>query len=70
MDNNHLGSFGSVCMCRDKKTKGIYAIKFLHIKDPDKGKHEKKSLGKSELSSIVNEINIMRESIECPYVVE
>lgn len=53
------GSFGYVALCREKQTKNNLAIKFLEMQA--KG---------NEIKSIVNEINILKESVECPYVVE
>ncbi len=46
-------------MCREKKTENIVAIKFLKL--DGKG---------NEIRSLVNEINILKESLECPYIVE
>jgi hypothetical protein len=46
-------------MCREKKTDKMLAIKFLKL--AGKG---------NEIKSLVNEINIMKESLECPYIVE
>lgn len=48
-------------LCGGHRTHKIVAIKFLQMKTKQ---------GKTNLQSIVNEINIMKESIECPYVVE
>ncbi len=45
---------------RDIKSKQIFAIKFLELNQ---------TTG-NEVESIVNEINIMKETIECPFVVE
>jgi len=56
------GSYGSVYSCKERGTKKIFALKFLEIKV---GKGKGIALG-----NIVNEINILKESIECPYVVE
>jgi serine/threonine protein kinase len=52
------GSYGCVCMCREKLTQKTVAIKFLEISKLNK------------ITSIVNEINIMKESVDCPYIVE
>lgn len=46
-------------MAREIKSKEIYAIKFLEL--------EKKE---NEITAIANEINILKETVECPYVVE
>lgn len=46
-------------MAREIKSKEIYAIKFLEL--------EKKE---NEIAAIANEINILKETVECPYVVE
>ena len=54
------GAYGSVCLAIDIKTRQSYAIKFIELG----GKKTK------EVISIVNEIAIMRESFECPYIVE
>lgn len=54
------GAYGSVFMGREIATQQIYAIKFLELE---------KSKG-NEIQSIVNEINIMKQSMECPYIVE
>jgi len=54
------GAYGSVCLAVDVKTRGTYAIKFIEL-----GAKKAK-----EVMSIVNEIQIMKDSIECPYVVE
>jgi serine/threonine protein kinase len=45
---------------RDVNTDEIYAIKFLEL-EKTKG---------NDIQVIVNEINIMKQSIECPYIVE
>lgn len=57
--DSNLGSYGSVYKCVAKNNKSLCAIKFLHMKA--KGNH---------IGNIVNEINILKESIECPYIVE
>jgi len=54
-----LGSFASVYMCREKKSDKIKAIKFLKLQS--KG---------NEIRNLVNEINILKESLECPFVVD
>eukprot|EP01119_Soliformovum_irregulare_P016611 TRINITY_DN4840_c0_g1_i4.p1 TRINITY_DN4840_c0_g1~~TRINITY_DN4840_c0_g1_i4.p1 ORF type:complete len:573 (+),score=136.23 TRINITY_DN4840_c0_g1_i4:33-1721(+) len=53
------GSFGSVYRCREKESKQIYAVKFLQLNRKQNAMRE-----------IVNEINILKSSIECPYIVE
>jgi len=53
------GAYGSVFMAKDQEG-GVFAIKFLELE---------KSKG-NEITSIVNEINILKESLECPYIVE
>lgn len=47
-------------MGKEVKTQQVYAIKFLELE---------KSKG-NDIDAIVNEINIMKESLECPYIVE
>lgn len=54
------GAYGSVCLAVDVKSRNTYAIKFIEI-----GAKKAK-----EVMGIVNEIQIMKESIECPYIVE
>lgn len=54
------GAYGSVFMGKEVKTQQVYAIKFLELE---------KSKG-NDIDAIVNEINIMKESLECPYIVE
>jgi len=54
------GAYGSVFMGKEISSGKIYAIKFLEL-DKSKG---------NEIASIVNEINIMKESFECSFVVE
>eukprot|EP00027_Filamoeba_sp_ATCC50430_P000309 CAMPEP_0168556782 /NCGR_PEP_ID=MMETSP0413-20121227/9067_1 /TAXON_ID=136452 /ORGANISM="Filamoeba nolandi, Strain NC-AS-23-1" /LENGTH=446 /DNA_ID=CAMNT_0008587753 /DNA_START=170 /DNA_END=1510 /DNA_ORIENTATION=+ len=54
------GAYGSVFLGRDLAKNEVFAIKFLELEE-SKG---------NEISSIVNEINIMKASIECPFIVE
>eukprot|EP01114_Cavostelium_apophysatum_P015337 TRINITY_DN4151_c0_g2_i1.p1 TRINITY_DN4151_c0_g2~~TRINITY_DN4151_c0_g2_i1.p1 ORF type:complete len:489 (+),score=118.72 TRINITY_DN4151_c0_g2_i1:152-1618(+) len=53
------GSYGYVFLARDIKTNHYFAIKFMEL--------EKKH---AEIRAIANEINIMKECFECPYIVE
>mmetsp|Transcript_16453 Transcript_16453/g.22838 ORF Transcript_16453/g.22838 Transcript_16453/m.22838 type:complete len:736 (+) Transcript_16453:109-2316(+) len=53
------GTFGSVFLAKERKTQKNVAIKFLRLNQD-----------KKTIETLVNEINILKESIECPYVVE
>eukprot|EP01114_Cavostelium_apophysatum_P013777 TRINITY_DN3415_c0_g1_i1.p1 TRINITY_DN3415_c0_g1~~TRINITY_DN3415_c0_g1_i1.p1 ORF type:complete len:658 (+),score=183.40 TRINITY_DN3415_c0_g1_i1:200-2173(+) len=53
------GSSGTVFIARGVKTKNIYAVKFIPVKSTD-----------DEIVEIINEIEIMKQSFECPFVVE
>lgn len=59
MTNLELGSYGCVAKCKEKESKKFFAIKFLEIQSKGNAIH-----------SVVNEINILRDSMECPYIVE
>eukprot|EP01119_Soliformovum_irregulare_P006764 TRINITY_DN19190_c0_g1_i1.p1 TRINITY_DN19190_c0_g1~~TRINITY_DN19190_c0_g1_i1.p1 ORF type:complete len:592 (+),score=172.37 TRINITY_DN19190_c0_g1_i1:121-1896(+) len=54
------GAYGSVFMGRELSGGEVYAIKFLELEE-SKG---------NDVDAIVNEIKIMKESLECPYIVE
>jgi len=53
------GSYGTVYTCRNMANNKIQAIKFLEVDSEDQ-----------DVVDIVREIDIMKESIECPYIVE
>eukprot|EP01117_Protostelium_nocturnum_P010221 TRINITY_DN3664_c0_g1_i1.p1 TRINITY_DN3664_c0_g1~~TRINITY_DN3664_c0_g1_i1.p1 ORF type:complete len:439 (-),score=110.89 TRINITY_DN3664_c0_g1_i1:52-1368(-) len=57
------GAYGSVFLGRTIGNEELYAIKFMEIG----GQGEDKT---NEVISIVNEINIMKQSTNCPFVVE
>lgn len=53
------GSYGSVFKAREKHTQMVLALKFIRLRA--KG---------NNLQNAVNEINILKDSLECPYIVE
>jgi len=53
------GSYGSVFQCREVKSGKLYAIKFLEL-----------DAKQNEIVDIINEINILKASMGCPYIVE
>jgi len=51
------GAYGLICTCRNVNTNQVYAIKFLEIDDEDE-------------ENLQKEIDILKESIQCPYIVK
>eukprot|EP01117_Protostelium_nocturnum_P011814 TRINITY_DN4308_c0_g1_i1.p1 TRINITY_DN4308_c0_g1~~TRINITY_DN4308_c0_g1_i1.p1 ORF type:complete len:375 (+),score=112.72 TRINITY_DN4308_c0_g1_i1:845-1969(+) len=52
------GSYGTICTCRNVREDKVYAIKFLEIDEEDQD------------DSLQKEIDILKESRPCPYVVK
>jgi hypothetical protein len=68
-----LGASGTVYIARGVKTKNIFAIKFIPgnsiARDFILTFFEVKT-NDDQIINIINEIEIMKQSIECPFVVE